>query len=120
MVTLTVSEKNIVRAKVGLLLYLYVELRYVRKDRLVAILLLNPDFNLVSWFLQLSRWQLYYRFKIRQFISFSESSVGCIIRIILELTVKRHHTDVEIRSVFEVERAVLDTGLPCIYLRTYD
>ena len=59
MVTLTVSEKNIVRAKVGLLLYLYVELRYVRKDRLVAILLLNPDFNLVSWFLQLSRWQLY-------------------------------------------------------------
>jgi hypothetical protein len=105
---------------VGLLLYLYVKLHYVHKDRLVAILLLNPEFNLVFWLLQLSRRQLYYRFKIRQFISLSESCVECIISKVLEITVKEHHTVVEIRSVFEVESASIDTSLPCIYLRTCD
>ena len=76
------------RAKLRLLLYLYVELHYVHKDRLVAILLLIPCFNLVFWLLQFSRWQLYQRVKIRQFISLLECCVDCIIRIFLELKTK--------------------------------
>lgn len=116
---LGLSLMTLERAKLELLLYLYVELHYVHKDRCVAILLLIQYFDLDFWLLQFSRWQLYYRVKIRQFISLLESCVVCIIRIILELRLKWHHIDVEVQNIFEVERTALDTVLPCIYPSTY-